>query len=424
MRRPALLSAVICGPLLFLVFWLAIALLPVRLAPPLSFQRVSFNDLAGWQDDNQALALAVFLKSCPVHARRPSSAPVAPVAPMAPGTSAGLAALAGTAGDWQALCGLAAETTPGDDAAARRYFEAHFVPLAVLAAGQPEGLFTGYYEPVIEGSLVEDPAYPVPLYKRPPELVTVDLGLFRSNLNGTHIAGRVRGGRLSPFEDRAEIEAGALAGRGLELLWLKDPVDAFNLHIQGSGRIRLAGGAELKVGYAGPNGHPYTSLGRLLVKRGEMVLEDVSAPAIWRWLRAHPAAGAKLMRENASFVFFRLLEDTPGSKQEGPIGAEGVALTAGRSLALDRALLPLGVPYWLEASRPDPGDPEGEPVALARLLIAQDTGGAIRGAVRGDVFWGRGQEAGVIAGYMANRGRIYILLPGSLVVEAGENEPG
>lgn len=414
MRRPVFLSALICGPILFLVFWLAAALLPVRVAPPLSFRAVSFADLAGWQDDDQALALAVFLKSCPVHSRQASSAPVA---------SAGLAVLAGAAGDWQALCDLAAGITAGDDAAARAYFEAHFVPMAVLAAGQSQGLFTGYYEPVIEGSLVADPVYPVPLYKRPPELVTVDLGLFRDNLNGTHIAGRVSGGRLAPFEDRAQIEAGALAGRGLELLWLKDPVDAFNLHIQGSGRVRLAGGKELRVGYAGPNGHPYTSLGRLLVKRGEMLLEDVSAPAIWRWVRAHPAAGAKLMQENASFIFFRLLEDAPGSKQEGPIGAQGVALTPGRSLALDRALLPLGVPYWLEATRPDPADPVGEPLPLARLLIAQDTGGAIKGAVRGDVFWGRGKKAGVIAGHMANRGRIFILLPRNLAARTGKNEP-
>ncbi len=424
MRRPVFLSALVCGPILFLVFWLAIALLPVRVAPPLSFHPVSFADLAGWQDDDQALALAAFLKSCPVYARRPSSTLVAPAAPVAPAAEPGLAAFAGAVGDWQALCDLAAGITAGDNAAARTYFETHFVPMAVLAAGGSQGLFTGYYEPVIEGSLVADPAYPVPLYKRPPELVTVDLGLFRDGLNGTRIAGRVSGGRLTPFEDRAEIEAGALGDRGLELLWLKDPVDAFNLHIQGSGRVRLAGGKELRVGYAGPNGHPYTSLGRLLVQRGEMVLEDVSAPAIWRWLRAHPAAGAKLMQENRSFVFFRLLEDGPGSQNKGPIGAQGIALTPGRSLALDRALLPLGVPYWLEASHPDPADPVGEPLPLARLLIAQDTGGAIRGAVRGDVFWGRGEEAGVIAGHMANRGRIFILLPRSLAARTRENEPG
>ncbi len=413
MTRPAFLSAfssaLVGGLGLFFIAWLAIALLPARLAPPLSFQPASFGDLAGWQDDNQAEALPAFLRTCEVYSRRPPSSPVAPALP---------GALAGQVSDWLPLCDLAAAIAPGDSQAARQYFEAHFRPLAILADGQPRGLFTGYYEPLIEGSLTADAAYPVPLYKRPPELVTVDLGLFRAGLKGRRIAGRVSGGRLTPIESRAEIEAGALAHRGLELLWLQDPVDAFNLHIQGSGRVRLAGGEERRVGYAGPNGHPYTSLGKLLVKRGLMAQEDVSAPAIWRWLRANPVAGARLMQENASFVFFRFLDDatgsTPGGENDGPIGAAGVALTPGRSLALDRSLLPLGAPYWLAASHPDPADPAAAALPLQRLLIAQDTGGAIRGAVRGDVFWGRGNKAETIAGHMANWGRLYLLLPKNL----------
>lgn len=389
--------------------WLAVLLWPTRKTPPLFFEPMAFSDLPGWQDDDQSLALTVFLKSCAVLSPRKKSTPVMPPT------------LGGNVGDWLALCDLAGKVPPGDPSSARRFFEEQFLPFAILADGNPRGLFTGYYEPIIEGSLTADPDYPVPLYSRPGDLVTVDLGLFRANLKGTRVAGRVSGGRLTPFESRAEIEAGALDGRDLELLWLKDPVDAFNLHIQGSGRILLADGSQVRVGYAGPNGHPYTSLGKLLIKRGLMAKEDLSAPALWRWVRANPAQGAELMQENASFVFFRRLEDVAGDVagevagiDDGPVGAAGVPLTPGRSLAIDRSLLPLGAPYWLEASHPDPADPTGEPIPLARLLIAQDVGGAIKGAVRGDVFWGKGAEAETIAGHMANNGSIFVLLPKSV----------
>ncbi|MEX2311647.1 MAG: MltA domain-containing protein, partial [Rhodospirillales bacterium] len=220
-------------------------------------------------------------------------------------------------------------------------------------------------------------------------------------LAGTQLAGRIVDNKLVPYYSRAEIGSGALRGLGLEVLWVADPVEAFFLHIQGSGRVRLADGSHVRVGYAGRNGRKYTSIGRELVAMGVMPLKDVTAPAIQDWLRANPAAGSALMNKNESFVFFRVIEG------EGPIGAEGVALTPGRSLAVDRAFLPYGIPIWLDTTDPVDDSP------LRRILIAQDTGSAIKGVVRGDVFWGFGEMAARRAGLMKQRGRYYLLLPKS-----------
>jgi membrane-bound lytic murein transglycosylase A len=206
------------------------------------------------------------------------------------------------------------------------------------------------------------------------------------------------GGAVGP--DRAAIAGGALDGRGLELLWVDDPVDAFILHIQGSGRVTLPDGAVVRLGYAGNNGHAYVAIGRLMRARGLLPADEINMPAIARWLRANPVAGAALMAENPRYIFFR---ERVGA---GPIGAQGVALTPGRSLAVDDALIPLGAPLWLDTTGPPPG---GGP--LRRLVIAQDTGSAIKGAVRGDLFWGAGADAFEAAGRMNQRGRYYILLP-------------
>jgi membrane-bound lytic murein transglycosylase A len=205
---------------------------------------------------------------------------------------------------------------------------------------------------------------------------------------------------LKPYETRQEIDAGRLSGRDLELLWVDDPLDAFFLHIQGSGRVRLADGETVRVGYAGQNGQPYVAIGRLLAERGALRRDEVSLQSIRDWLAAHPAEAAEVLAANPSYVFFRLLEG------DGPIGAHGVALTPGRSLAVDPSFVPLGVPVWLDTT-----DPLDERRPLRRLMMAQDTGGAIRGAIRGDVFWGAGEEAKARAGRMRSRGRYYLLLP-------------
>lgn len=272
-------------------------------------------------------------------------------------------------------------------------------------------MFTGYYEPELRGSRTRGGRYTVPLYGRPADLVTVDLGQFRDELKGQRIVGRVRQGALRPYATRAEIEAGALHGikhedgGSLELVWVDDAVDAFFLQIQGSGRVVLEDGSVLRVGFAERNGHPYVAIGRELVAQGIMTREQVSMQSIREWLAANPDTAAELMNRNPSFVFFRTLPSST-SPEDGPFGSEGVPLTPGRSLAVDRNFLPMGLPIWLEAD-----DPINSGQRLRRLLIAQDTGGAIRGPVRGDVFWGFGADAAERAGRMRSAGRYWILLP-------------
>ena len=245
----------------------------------------------------------------------------------------------------------------------------------------------------------------MPLYIRPPELVSVDLGRFRADLKGKRIAGRVEDGALVPYFDRTAIQEGALDGRGLELVWVDDPVDAFFLEIQGSGRVVLPDGSEMRLGYAGTNGFQYTAIGRELVSAAPSPRRG-SMQSIRDWLQANPEAGSEVMRTNASYVFFRELSG------EGPVGSLGVALTPERSLAVDPLFVPLGVPVWLDTTFPAgaSGDPGGT-LPLRRLLVAQDTGGAITGPVRGDVFWGHGEDAAATAGTMRQPGRLWLLLP-------------
>ncbi len=259
-----------------------------------------------------------------------------------------------------------------------------------------DGLFTGYYEPELRGSRKRTAAYTVPLYRQPPDLVKVET-------EGETQVGRMVDGRLRPYHTRKAIDGGVLAGQGLELLWLADPIDAFFLQAQGSGRVRLSDGGSLRVGYAASNGLPPTIIGRVLVERGELTKEAATMQTVRQWLRDRPAEATALMQMNARYIFFR---EIPG---DGPLGALGVALTPGRSLAVDPKRLPLGAPLWLDTTYPT-GTPEaGQP--LRRLVVAQDTGGAIKGAVRGDLYWGSGEDALRYAGPMKQRGRYYLLLP-------------
>ncbi len=313
------------------------------------------------------------------------------------------AAIAGKAHHWQSVCGMASKlgrnVAPGS---ARRFFENWFSAYQVTDRGNPNGLFTGYFEPLLRGSLKKTRRYSVPLYKKPNDLVTVQLGDFKKGLKGQQITGRLRANTLVPYAERAEIESGALSGKGLEIVWVDDPVDAFFLQIQGSGLVHLPSGKILRVGYAGKNGQPYFAIGRELVARGALKMENVSLQTIRAWLAANPAEAQAVMNKNPSYVFFRVIEG------EGPIGAQGVPLTSGHSLAVDRRYIPLGAPLWLDTTDPlVPGSP------LRRLVIAQDTGGAIKGVVRGDFFWGAGDRARNGAGKMKQPGRFFILLPRS-----------
>jgi membrane-bound lytic murein transglycosylase A len=361
----------------------------------LVLEPATFADLPGWGEDAVEEAVPAFLRSCQRIAALPDEAPVDDEP------------FAGSARDWKPLCAEAAKLPKANRQAARRFFETRFQPFSVRNNKNPLGLFTGYYEPLLHGSRKRGGKHTVPLYIRPPELVMVDLGDFREDLKGKRIAGKVEDGNLVPYPDRKAIDAGALAGRKLEAVWVDDPIDAFFLHVQGSGRVQLAEGGEIRLGYAAQNGHSYSAIGRELINRGALRREEVSLQTLRGWLETHPKEAREVMETNPSYVFFQELEG------EGPLGAQGVPLTPGRSLAVDLQYVPLGVPLWLVSGVPSPreGEPDGK---LRRLLVTQDTGGAIRGPVRGDVFWGFGEAAEAIAGRMKHRGKMWLLLPRTL----------
>jgi peptidoglycan lytic transglycosylase A len=372
--------------IVFLLFTLA-ACAPTSPTPEkLQLFPVSFTALPGWSDDRQGDALPALRRSCKA---LPERGPALPH-PVQTGPDA-----------WPAMCKALAALQNPDHRAARSFFERWFTPFRASGRDGATGLFTGYFEPQLRGALRPDKTYRFPLYGRPADLVTVDLGKFRAKLKGERIAGKIADGRLLPYADRAAITRGALGNRGLELLWVDSAVDAFFLHIQGSGRVKLANGREVRVGYAAGNGRAYRAIGRDLIERGEIPPDRMSMQAIRAWLAANPDQAQALMARNRSFVFFRIL---PG---DGPIGALGVALVPGRSLAVDRRFVPLGLPIWLDTT--DPLSAAAKP--LRRLMVAQDTGGAIRGPVRGDVFWGYGARAAARAGRMKARGQYFLLLP-------------
>lgn len=356
---------------------------------------VAFAELEGWASDDQAAALTAFRRSCERYPRQPQE------------RGFGREAWAGKIGDWTRVCEASAGIEPGASAA-RAFFEAQFQPFAVLNRDEPQGLFTGYYEPVLEGARQPDERFRVPLHRRPPDLVSIDLGLFDPGLEGRRFAGRVEDGKLVPYPARGQIDQGALDGKGLELLWVDDRVAKFFLEIQGSGQIRLKEGGIARVGFADQNGRAYRAIGKDLVEMGAIPKDKVSLQTIRAWLVAHPAEAPGVMAKNPSYVFFRELKELDHAS--GPLGAQNVPLTPGRSLAVDRRFMPLGAPLWIETTAP-PAVGGGR---LARLVVAQDTGGAIRGPVRGDLFWGAGAEAEDAAGHMQSRGRYYILLPRSL----------
>jgi peptidoglycan lytic transglycosylase A len=338
----------------------------IRLTP------ISFGEIEGWAKDDHEAAFAVLLKSC----RKKS---------------------AGNPACKQAL-------RLGDKLgrkAARRFFESYYTPYRVEEA-QP-GLVTGYYEPEVNGSRKRTGTFQVPVYGRPDDIVQVTPDVLRALYNDRRSVMRKDGEQLVPYYTRAEIDAGALKGRKLELLYLDDPVELFFMQIQGSGRVKLTDGSWVRLGYAAKNGHSYTSIGKLLATRDDRP-PNLTMDGLKDWLRADPARGRALMHENASYVFFRELPEKDAG--EGPVGAQGVPLTPGRSLAVDTAYHALGTPIFVTAPALTP---DGKP--FRRLMIAQDVGSAIRGKERGDIFFGSGEAAGAIAGKTKEPARFTVLLP-------------
>lgn len=329
-----------------------------------------FSALPGWGRDSLASSLRTFLAGC--------TRPIL-----------------------EKVCEIARRVPAGEDAAARSFFESNFRPYAVVSsAGADSGLVTGYYEPVISGSRAPGGANRYPIYGVPEDLVVVDLAATNPEVRHSRLRGRLDGRRLVPYFSRAEIESHGPAFPAPVIAWTADPVELFFLQVQGSGNVTLDNGSRIRIGYADQNGHPYRSLGRYLVARGEMTLEQASMQSIKAWAAAHPEKLQEALNHNGSYVFFRELPATAG-----PIGALGIPLTAGYSLAVDRRYLPLGAPVYLATTQPLSAQP------LERLMAAQDTGGAIRGIARADFYWGTGAEAGAFAGRMRQQGRMWLLWP-------------
>jgi membrane-bound lytic murein transglycosylase A len=335
---------------------------------------VSFASLDFWREDDHAAAFHALLKSC-----RKAPSP-------------------------DAVCAAAIALGDGvDRATARVFFETHYTPHAIHGAGQ-QGIVTGYYEPEVQGSREWDDAFQVPVYGRPHDLAMLTPDTERARFNDRITGVRETAEGQSPYYTREEVDAGALSGSGLEILYLDDPVELFYMQVQGSGIVRLRDGSAVRLTYAGKNGHPYTSIGKLLIERGAIPPNAMSMAAVKAWLHADLERGRALLAENKSYVFFRELAEDEAS--DGPRGAEGVALTPGRSLAVDASYHRFGLPVFVTV--PDLAV-EGAP--FRRLMIAQDVGSAIRGPERGDLFWGTGEEAGAIAGSTNHKARFHVLLP-------------
>jgi len=341
-----------------------------RLAP------ASWLSLPGWAEESFGEALAAFRQSCTVLATQPA---------------------------WREVCEAASAlpvATGNPDAA--RFFESRFVPHRVLNPDDSDtGTITGYYEPLLRGSRTRTARYQHPVYAVPQDLVVVDLSGLHPELRHKRLRGRLEGNRLVPYHSRSDIDSDGAPLKGNEIAWVDDPVELFFLHIQGSGQIQLENGERLRVGYAEQNGHPFRSVASLLIRRGELPAERTSLEGMRDWARRNPAKARQYLNANPSFVFFRQLP--PGLT--GPLGTLGVPLTSGYSLAVDPRVIPLGVPVFLDATWPGTRQP------LRRLMVAQDTGGAIYGAVRADFYWGFGDEAGRIAGRTKQQGRMWVLLP-------------
>ena len=341
-------------------------------AEKLRLNAVTFADLPGWSTSDASAALAAFRRSCVKIQALPLKTAMA---------------YAGTAGDWRPACAHAAAAHD-----ARGFFESAFTPYAI---GDTDGLVTGYYEPFLNGSRTRHGAYQTPVYGVPDDLISIDLGLFRPEWKGERIAGRLDGRRLLPFPSRAQIDRAPPKAR--VLFYGDDAVAVFFLHIQGSGRVWLDDGTILRVNYAGQNGQLYTPIGRTLIHNYGVPREGMSMQVIAAWLKTHPGEARRVMESDASFVFF---EERPvGDAALGPEGTEGVALTPKGSIAVDSHIHPFGAPLYIA------GD------GLANLFVAQDTGGAIRGAARADIFFGFGAGAEGAAGTLKTQARFYVLLP-------------
>ncbi|MEO8308723.1 MAG: MltA domain-containing protein [Pseudomonadota bacterium] len=361
---------------------------PPPLAPPVPrFEMVQWAQVPGWKEDVLTEAWPALLASCA--AKMPA--------------------------DWRDSCTAARAINREDGTAQRQWMETALRAwrITLVVPGQQateSGRITGYYEPILNGARTRGGVYQTPLYAVPDDLLTIDLGDLYPALKGERVRGKLQGKRVVPYPERAQLADGkALAGK--ELVWLDSPIDAFFLQIQGSGRIQLSDGTTVRMAYADVNGQPYKAVGRHLVEKGDLTLEQSNSTNIRQWLADHPDRQAEVLNSNPSVVFFR--EEKITDPSLGPRGAQGVPLTAGRSVAIDPRIVPLGAPLFLVTTDPVSGQP------LRRLVLGQDTGGAIRGAIRADLFFGSGTEAGERAGRMRADGQMWLLWPRDRVPPGG-----
>ncbi len=353
--------------------------------------KTSFKNLPGWAEDDQGKALSAFKQSCIAILKMDSKKPFSHAIPLSGNVSA-----------WQTICEAANKFVPNDKNTARDFFEYWFKPYRVENNFNPNGVFTGYYLPLIHASAIKNQRYTTPIYAMPSDLYKIKLGLFHSELTGKTITVKLKDNILTPYPDRAAIESGVIGKNARVLAWADNPIDVFFAQIQGSAVVQMSDQKKLLIGFAGDNGHPYTAVGKVLVAKHFMEKNAVSMQSIRTWLMQHPELANDILNQNASYVFFNIL------KNGQVLGTQHVPLSPERSLAVDTRFIPLGAPVWLKTTAPTATKTK---VPFQQLLIAQDTGGAIKGIIRGDVFWGEGDKAAFAAGYMNSPGQYWILLP-------------
>ncbi len=382
-----------------LYYWWPVSHPPVEEKKPkppeaavISMHQKTFAELPGWELAKVKKSLLAFQISCKTFLRQD------------PEQAVGSEYINLKAKDWQPACREALAINPISEQLARKFFQQWFTPVEFNDKEPVPGLFTGYYMALLHGSKIKTKEYNIPIYGIPSNLLTINLELFDPSLKNRRLIGRLAGNQIVPFHTRAEINKGAIAKTAPVLVWVNSRIDRLFLEIQGSGTVQLTDGTNLYLGYAAQNGAPYTAIAKVLIDQGIMTRDNASMQHIKRYLEANPEQMDKVLNQNKSFVFFHTLE------REEALGAQGVALTPGYSMAVDRKWIPLGAPLWLHTTRPGAQNPDQEE-KLHRLMIAQDTGGAIRGLVRGDVYWGAGERATIIAGHMKNKGHYWLLLP-------------
>lgn len=387
-RKKANITGFIALCLLSIFFWYN------QKSDTIALKSIAFEQLPGWNKAKLHSSFAAFQISCKTFLRQN------------PNNNVGTEYFPLKAKDWQPVCLAAQSLNPINEDSIRSFFIKWFQPIEFQRKNPLHGLFTGYYLPLLQGSMVKTAEFNVPIYGLPNNLVTIDLNKFSDLLPAQRLVGKIEKGKLMPYPTRAAINKGAIEQHAPVLLWVNSHIDRLFLEIQGSGIVELPNKTRVFLGYAGENGAPYTAIGQVLMQKGLLSKEKISMQNIKTYLEAHPDEIIPIINHNQSFIFFRFL------KQTAALGAQGVDLTPGYSLAVDRKWIPLGIPLWLDTTHPSQDDTQPQP--LQRLMIAQDTGGAIRGPVRGDVFWGAGKKATFIAGKMKNEGHYWIFVPKTL----------